>query len=49
MTPYEEFEFGCPACEETLTVNDSMRVALIEHGCVLCGCGLTDGAFEPRR
>jgi len=45
----DEFEFGCPACGETLTVNDSMRVALIENGCVVCGCGLTADAFDSRR
>jgi predicted RNA-binding Zn-ribbon protein involved in translation (DUF1610 family) len=45
----DEFEFGCPACGETLTVNDSMRVALIENGCVVCGTGLTADAFDSRR
>jgi uncharacterized protein (DUF983 family) len=41
------FEFRCPACEETVLVNGSMRTALIEEGCVVCGTVVTTGAFSP--
>ncbi|MEF8818794.1 MAG: hypothetical protein V5A31_09870 [Haloferacaceae archaeon] len=40
-----EFSFRCPSCEEALTVNGSMRTALVERGCVVCGAELTAAAF----
>lgn len=40
-----EFSFRCPSCEESLTVNGSMRTALVERGCVVCGADLTAAAF----
>ncbi len=40
-----EFSFRCPSCEESLTVNGSMRAALVERGCVVCGAALTTAAF----
>jgi predicted RNA-binding Zn-ribbon protein involved in translation (DUF1610 family) len=43
-----EFEFECPSCGETLTVNESMKTALVENGCVVCGSGLTVEAFDPQ-
>lgn len=42
----EEFTFVCPECGESLVVNDSMREALIEQGCVVCGAPLTAEAFS---
>lgn len=44
-----EFSFRCPSCEESLTVNEAMRAALVERGCVVCGADLTAAAFtrEP--
>ena len=41
----EEYTFVCPECDETLEVNDSMKDALIEEGCVICGGPLTSDAF----
>lgn len=41
----EEYTFVCPECGETLEVNDSMREALIEEGCVICGGSLSSDAF----
>lgn len=41
----EEYSFACPGCEASLTVNDPMKDALIERGCVLCGTSLTAEAF----
>lgn len=40
-----EFTFVCPVCEESLQVNDSMKQALVEKGCVVCGSDLTPDAF----
>ena len=40
-----DYTFTCPVCEETLAVNESMRRALIERGCVICGTMVTPSAF----
>lgn len=40
-----EYSFVCPECEETLEVNDSMKDALLERGCVICGASVTADAF----
>lgn len=40
-----EFVFVCPECEERLEVNGSMKEALVERGCVICGADLTAEAF----
>ncbi|EMA56112.1 DUF7560 family zinc ribbon protein [Halococcus thailandensis] len=40
-----EYAFLCPACGESLEVNDSMKQALIQKGCIICGTTVTDGAF----
>lgn len=42
-----EFELTCPACGETLTVNESMKSALVRKGCVVCGAVLSKEAFTP--
>ena len=41
----EEYTFVCPACGESLEVNGSMREALVERGCVICGTAVTAEAF----
>ena len=41
-----EHTFSCPECGETLEVNASMRDALLEFGCVLCGTLVSDEAFS---
>lgn len=43
-----EYTYICPECGESLEVNDSMREALIEKGCVICGVAVTDEAFSIR-
>lgn len=40
-----EFVFLCPECDESLEVNDSMKAALVEKGCVICGASVTGEAF----
>lgn len=44
----EEYAFVCPECGESLEVNGSMRDALLERGCVICGASLTANAFSKR-
>ena len=45
MNTTEDYTFACPECDESLEVNASMRDALIEKGCVLCGGTVTTDAF----
>jgi hypothetical protein len=40
-----DYTFRCPECDEALEVNDSMKTALVERGCVLCGAPVTSDAF----
>lgn len=42
-----DYTFTCPECEEVMEVNQSMKDALEDHGCVICGTTVTDAAFEP--
>lgn len=42
----EEYAFVCPECGESLEVNGSMRDALLERGCVICGADVTASAFS---
>lgn len=44
-TGKENYTFVCPDCGESLAVNASMRDALIEKGCVVCGAAVTAAAF----
>ncbi|MDZ7731559.1 MAG: pyridoxamine 5'-phosphate oxidase family protein [Natrialbaceae archaeon] len=37
--------FVCPSCDESMEVNESMKEALLERGCVICGTDLTSAAF----
>lgn len=45
MTATDDYTFVCPECGESLTVNDSMRDALIANGCVICGSAVQEEAF----
>ncbi|MFB6170071.1 MAG: hypothetical protein ABEJ06_02890 [Haloarculaceae archaeon] len=45
MATGSEYEFRCSECAEEITVNASMREALLEHGCVICGAPATDSSF----
>lgn len=40
-----EYDFVCPECAEQLVVNESMKHALLEKGCVICGAELSDEDF----
>lgn len=44
-----EYDFVCPDCAEQLVVNESMKVALLERGCVICGVDLSDEDFVETR
>lgn len=37
--------FDCPECGEDLEVNEPMKAALIERGCVICGATVSSDAF----
>lgn len=41
----DKYAFVCPACEESLEVNRSMKETLVERGCVICGTSVTEEAF----
>lgn len=45
----EEQVFVCSACDEHVDVNQSMRKALVEHGCVICGAVVSDDDFRRER
>lgn len=45
MSAAEEYVFVCPNCEESMEVNASMRDALVENGCVVCGSPVSPDAF----
>lgn len=45
MAEGDEYEFRCGECAETISVNASMREALLEHGCVICGAPVTESSF----
>jgi transcription elongation factor Elf1 len=38
--------FACPECDESISVNGSMRDALVENGCVVCGASVTNAVFS---
>jgi predicted RNA-binding Zn-ribbon protein involved in translation (DUF1610 family) len=38
--------FRCPGCGEAMMVNEPMREALLDHGCVVCGTALSPSAFS---
>ncbi len=39
------YVFACPVCEESLEVNEAMKDALVERGCVICGAAVSGEAF----
>jgi hypothetical protein len=47
MVVGEDYRFVCPECRESLEVNDSMREALLDNGCVVCGSSVSCDAFRP--
>lgn len=46
MNGSAEFLFECPDCGETIEVNGSMKAAIVESGCVVCGADISPAAFE---
>jgi predicted RNA-binding Zn-ribbon protein involved in translation (DUF1610 family) len=48
MGSSDEFRFVCPECDEAIEVNASMRDALVESGCVVCGADVSEAAFDPK-
>lgn len=45
MVTSDDYRFVCPECRESLEVNGSMREALMDNGCVICGSGVSSDAF----
>lgn len=37
MTGSEDYTFVCSSCSESIEVNESMKAAIEESGCVICG------------
>lgn len=46
MGTCENIQFVCPACTRSIEVTESVRDALVESGCVICGADVDDGAFD---
>ncbi|ELZ94788.1 hypothetical protein C440_06927 [Haloferax mucosum ATCC BAA-1512] len=46
MSDGTDYTFVCPVCDESMLVNDSMRDALLDNGCVICSASLTTDAFS---
>ena len=44
--PKNSAAFTCPDCGATFVVDDAMRAALLQSGCVTCGSGIADEAFR---
>ncbi|MFC7019149.1 MULTISPECIES: DUF7560 family zinc ribbon protein [Haloarcula] len=38
--------FVCPECAEHIEVNESMKAAILESGCIVCGTAVSATAFE---
>ncbi|WP_192498473.1 DUF7560 family zinc ribbon protein [Halorussus halophilus] len=45
MSTTDNYTFACPACAESISVNASMRAALLDQGCVICGTRVSRDAF----
>ena len=48
MSTCEDYVFVCPECDQSIRVNPSMREALVENGCVICGTAITQDAFDSQ-
>jgi predicted nucleic acid-binding Zn ribbon protein len=40
------YRFVCPACEQEIEINASMREAILESGCPVCTAGVGTEHFE---
>jgi predicted RNA-binding Zn-ribbon protein involved in translation (DUF1610 family) len=47
MEKTEEYRFVCPECAESIAVNEQMKDAIVDHGCVICGTQISSDAFSP--
>jgi hypothetical protein len=45
MSTTGNYRFECPECAESIEVNESMKVAIIDHGCIICGASISDDSF----
>lgn len=43
------YEFTCPDCGQEIEVNESMREAMLTHGCPVCGADVTTAAFVAKQ
>lgn len=41
----EGYAFVCPGCGEAIAVDEQMKEALVERGCVICEASVTAAAF----
>lgn len=41
----DRYTFVCPECTEEIAVDEPMRTALLESGCVACGSAVPTAAF----
>lgn len=46
MSQSVEYRFECPECAESIDVNESMKEAIQEQGCVICGTPAPETAFD---
>ena len=47
MTGSEDYIFECAECAETIEVNEAMKVAIEDSGCVICGTVPSEDDFSP--
>lgn len=41
----QHLEFVCPACGQTIEVNESMRETILNTGCPVCTTAVSDDDF----
>lgn len=45
MTGSDDYTFECPECAERIEVNEAMKLAIVDSGCVICGAEVTSEDF----
>jgi predicted nucleic acid-binding Zn ribbon protein len=48
MQAMAPLQFRCPECAESVTVNEEMKDAMLEKGCIICGAALSATDFTER-
>ncbi|MFP8952994.1 FmdB family zinc ribbon protein [Natrialbaceae archaeon A-arb3/5] len=43
------YQFTCPECGQEIEVNESMREAILSHGCPVCGAAVTSATFAAEQ